>query len=87
MDALFALVPGFLEQLAAQHPNVALLLMGVGLLRVLLKPLMSLLQAYVLWSPSPDDDSKLAALLESAPYKSLAYALDWAASIKLPAKK
>lgn len=86
MDQLLALLPGFISGLIVKAPWIGSILMGIGLLRVLLKPLMSLIQAYVLYTPKLDDDSALSVFMDSSTYKSISYVLDWAASIKLPQK-
>lgn len=84
MDQLLELLPGFLSGLIGKAPWLGSILLVIGGLRVILKPIMSVLLAYVQYTPSQDDDSKLSAFMDGKLYKTLSYALDWLASIKLP---
>lgn len=77
----------FLIGLASQYPVLATIFMVIGGLRVVMKPIMSVLQAYVDYTPDPADNAKLAAVMESSIYKGIAYVLDLFASVKLPAAK
>lgn len=87
MEALLGMLPDLLAAQLAKVGWAGQLLMIVGGLRVLLKPLMSVVQAYVQYTVSPDDDAMLAKFMDSPVYKGLAYVLDWFASIKLPKKE
>jgi hypothetical protein len=83
MEIILALV----QQAMEKYPQVVSILVVIGALRVVLKPLMAVLQSYVDYTVDPKDNELLAKILDSAPYKALAYALDLLGSIKLPAKK
>lgn len=87
MDAILAFVKQILEGQGGQYQIIGQVLMVVGALRLLFKPLMSLALAYVQMTPNVEDDSKLAKIMDSQVYKILAYVLDWSASIKLPNKE
>jgi hypothetical protein len=76
-----------LTELITKWPWVHYVLIAVGVMRVVFKPLFSLLQAAALATPSPKDDSFLAAVMDSKIYKAVAYALDYLGSIKLPSVK
>jgi hypothetical protein len=80
MEFILALI----QQAMASYPQIASVLFVIGALRVVVKPIMAVLEAYVLYTPSLDDDSKLAVLKESAVYKGIVFVLDYLASIKLP---
>ena len=87
MDAILEMFRGLIESQGAHVEIVSKVLMVIGGLRVIFKPLMSLIQAVVGLSPSVKDDSILSMIIESKVYKVIAYALDWSASIKLPKKE
>lgn len=74
-------------QLAAKYPAISSILMVVGGLRVLFKPIFSLLRAFVDYTPSIEDNAKLDKVEQSTAYKTIAYILDWFGSVKLPAQK
>jgi hypothetical protein len=86
MEMILAGLPDFVAGLLIKAPWMAQVLVYVGLLRILIKPIVAVLQAYVMWSPSLEDDSKLAAFMEGKLYKGICFILDWFASIKLPQK-
>jgi len=70
--------------LAAQYPQAAAVLMVIGLLRAVFKPLQLVVDAYVQATPDGTDDSKWAEIKESKWFKAIAWLLDYTASIKLP---
>ncbi len=73
---------GFLQG----NPAFASLLLGLGFIRLILKPAMTILQAYVKLTPYDNDDKWLASAEQSNAYKVLVYLLDWVLSVKLPEK-
>ena len=54
----------------------------VGSLRIFLKPLMGLMEAYVSFSPSKADDKMPEKIKNNKIYKSVVYVIDWFSSIK-----
>jgi len=68
---------------AQQNPNIASLLIFMGIARAVFKPLFALAHAYVEATESPDDDVKLAEIEQSKFVKGLAFVLDYVASVKL----
>lgn len=80
MDAVLELLLPFM----AKYPVVSSVLLVIGGLRVLLKPVMAVLEAYVGYTPDLKDDGMLASLKESSIYKGIVFFLDYVASIKLP---
>jgi hypothetical protein len=66
------------------NPAVASCLASIGLARLIFKPIMIGVEAYVSQSPSKSDDEKLAKVKANKFYKAFAFILDYAASIKLP---
>lgn len=88
MESLLELLKPIVEMYASSFPSWLLsIFMIVGSLRLIMKPIMSLIEAYVLITPKVEDDGLPAKIMESKPYKILAYLADWSASIKLPKKK
>jgi hypothetical protein len=73
--------------LMMKYPATSSVLVVMGVLRAVFKPLFSLLQAYVDATESKTDNEKLQKFMESKIYKALAYLLDYAASVKLPKAK
>lgn len=76
-----------LMQFADKYPWLASVFFVIGGLRVVFKPLMALVEAYVAYTPSKDDDTTLAKVKASKAYTWLAFGLDYVASIKLPTNK
>lgn len=72
------------QSLLEQHPLPMALLSVIGGLRLIMKPLFSLLQAITQATPSPRDNEMLAKVMDSKIYKGLAFVLDWFGSVKLP---
>lgn len=75
-------------QVVENHPWVATLLLLIGSLRLVCKPLMSLVRARVTATPGTEDDAQLQRITSSWWYQALAWTLDFVASIKIspPAK-
>jgi hypothetical protein len=72
-------------QVVENHPWVATLLLLIGSLRLVCKPLMSLVRARVAATPGTDDDVQLQRITASWWYQALAWTLDFVASIKIAA--
>lgn len=77
----------WLVHLMQGNPMFMSFVMILGLLRMVVKPAMTILQAVVKFTPYDSDDKWLAALEVSKGYKLFTYMLDWLLSIKLPEKK
>lgn len=83
LNTVGAWVVGFLYN----YPYFAIFMMGVGFLRLTVKPAMTILREYVKMTPYDSDDKWLLSMEESKGYKLGIYILDWFASVKLPEKK
>lgn len=70
--------------LFSDHPVFMTVLSVVGALRLLNKPLFSLLHAVVEVTPTKSDNELLAKVEASKAYKWFVYLLDWFASVKVP---
>lgn len=77
---LFSLFMSYAED----HPSWGGMIVAMGLLRVIFKPAMSLLEAYVLESKSTTDDEWLAKIKANQIYKSVVWLVDYLMSVKLP---
>jgi hypothetical protein len=70
-------------QVVESHPWVASLLILIGSLRLLFKPIMSLVRSRIAATPTTDDDAQLQRVMSSWWYQALAWTLDFVASIKI----
>lgn len=75
---LLELFREFLEN----HPNITTILAGVGLLRVINKPLFHLIRTYVASTETKEDDKMLEKVERSKQYKTFLFILDWFGSVK-----
>jgi len=73
-----------LSGLAGQYGVLMQIISIMGVLRLVFKPLMTFLQAVVAATPTPADDTWLAAFMNSKAYNVVTFVIDWVASIKLP---
>jgi len=78
---------GFIIGLVTQYPWLATVLLAVGSLRILLKPIMLAIEWYTKQTPNPDDDVAVLKFEAGPIYKWLSIGLDLLGSIKLPALK
>ena len=74
----------FFTSLAQNYPWVCTVLVVIGALRVLFKPVMTLLDGYIKDNCSPAEYAKLQSFEAGAVYKWLSFAFDLVGSIKLP---
>lgn len=87
MEAPVFDIAAIIIQLAEQHPFIASVVAVVGVLRIIFKPIMSVIEAYIAYTPDKGDDAKLEEVKSGKVYKAVAFVLDWFASVKLPVKK
>jgi hypothetical protein len=88
MELILQGLKGVLEVYAGSLPTWLLsILLIVGSLRVVIKPLLALLYAVTSLTPSEKDDELIKKIEEHKILKALIFVLDWFASIKLPKKK
>lgn len=76
-------ISALLLLLVGKFPMLTTVLLVVGTLRAVNKPLFALLHAFVEATPSTADDEKLAAVEASGIYKGFTFVLDWFASVKV----
>lgn len=77
----------WLLSMVQNHPAFSSIIMFLGMMRLCIKPAMTILQAYVKWTPYDNDDKWLADVESSKGYKLAVYLLDWLLSVKVPEKK
>lgn len=70
--------------LIQKYPVLATVALVMGSLRMVFKPIMAALSAYYEGTPDPNDGGWLVKFKESKVYAGISFALDYAASIKLP---
>ena len=76
----------FIIELVLKYPTLGSIVVVMGTLRLILKPLVSAVQTYVASTASTRDDEIVEGVLSSKYYKAFAFILDYAASVKLPKK-
>lgn len=84
LSNLMSVLAPILNGLAGQYGVVAQVLMWIGTLRLLFKPIMTCIQAVVDVTPTQTDNEILAKVMNSFPYKAISFVLDLVASLKLP---
>lgn len=82
-----AVATSFIVGIAAKYPILLTVLSVIGVLRTLVKPIMSFLHQRAGETIDTADDERLAKAESSWWFKTIAYVLDWTASVKLPVKK
>ncbi len=80
------IIYNFLAYAFERFPNLSAILLVIGVLRAVNKPLLAFLRSYVLATPGTADDQILDSVEQSKLYKGISFFLDWTASIKLPVK-
>jgi len=76
-------IPAIILGFAEQNPNIASILLFMGVARAVFKPIFAVAKAYVEATESKEDDAKLEEIEQSKFVKGLAFALDYVASVKL----
>lgn len=86
-DLILNTVGAWLLGFFQNNPAFASILLFLGMVRLCMKPAMTILQILVKWTPYDSDDKWLADLEVSKGYKLFVYILDWLLSVKAPEKK
>ncbi len=81
------IILNFIMWIVAKNPMVASLIVMVGTMRLVMKPIMSALQQVVDLTATKVDDEMLKKVLDSKWYKAISWFLDYVGSIKLPQSK
>lgn len=69
--------------LIGKYPMVASVLSILGLIRLIVKPIMEVIKAYVEFTPNKEDDSFVNKVIASPIYNKFLFILDWLFSIKI----
>lgn len=77
----------FLTGLLSQFPWLGTVLMVLGAIRVIVKPLMAAFQSYVEYTPSESDNALFLKVKDNPIYKGIVFVLDYLGSVKLPGAK
>ena len=77
-------IAGFFVSVATKFPWLATVLLVIGGLRVVFKPVMTLIDGYIKANCSPDEYAKLQSFEAGPVYKWLNFGLDFVGSVKLP---
>jgi len=85
-DFFLNIVGGWVLGFLSNYPQFSGLIMVIGFLRLAVKPLMTILQAFVKLTPYDSDDQWLKSFEQSKSYKLIVYMMDWVLSVKLPEK-
>jgi hypothetical protein len=72
------------DGLAGKYGWITTVILVIGCLRVLFKPVMLAIESYVKQTPGEADDARIAKFEGSSLYQAIAFVLDFGASIKLP---
>lgn len=75
---------GFLTSLITNHPWFATVIIAIGGLRLVLKPIMLAIEWYTKQTPNPNDDVAVLKFEAGPIYKVLSIGLDILGSVKLP---
>ena len=73
--------------LMGKYPQLAQVLVIVGTLRLVFKPLFTFLHQFVDATPTTRDNEFLSKVEGSKAYKLVAWAMDYFASVKMPGQK
>lgn len=77
----------FLIELATKYQVIMTICIVVGIFRLVFKPLVAIIKAVVVYTPSPKDDVIVAQVEASKVYKTVLWVIDYLLSIKLPGQK
>lgn len=83
MEQLLNLLKPLIEMYAGELGILVQIISIVGTLRIFVKPIMSLIEAYVLFTPKESDNVAVDKFKNGKIYKSVIYILDWFGSIKI----
>jgi len=85
-DFFLSTVGQWFVMFLSNYPGFSTVIMAIGFLRLVLKPVMTIIQAYVKLTPYDSDDKWLLEMEQSKGYKLFVYLMDWVLSIKMPEK-
>lgn len=83
VETAAAVAQPFIVGFAQKHPWLLTVLAAIATLRLVFKPIMSAVEAYVKSTPSTGDDEFVARARHSPAFKAFAWLLDYLGSIKV----
>ena len=76
-----------LIELATKYQWFMVICIVIGVFRMVFKPIMSIIDAVIAYTPTTTDDVAWAGIKENRIYKGFIWAVDYLLSIKLPGQK
>lgn len=86
MEQILLFLKPMVEAYSGQLGGAVQIISIIGSLRLIIKPIMGVIEAYVSITPTKNDDLLPAKIKENKVYKTIVYVLDWIGSLKLPKK-
>ncbi len=83
MESVLEFIIPLIQSMSVKYPVIVSIIAVMGTLRIIFKPIMSVLHAYVESTETLKDDEKLAKAEASKYYKAIAWLVDFFASYKL----
>lgn len=83
MEQVLDYIIPLLHTLLSKYPLTSSIIAVVGTLRIIFKPLMTFLHAYVQATPGKSDDLKLEKVEASKIYKTIVFLVDYFTSYKI----
>jgi len=74
---------GWIISFVSSYPEFSMVLMAVGFLRVLVKPIRTVIETYVAATPSLEDDKKVNEFFNSKAWQLFMYVIEVLTSIKV----
>jgi hypothetical protein len=82
IDPIWEVVAPIIIDFGQNYPIILSIVVIMGGARLIFKPVISGIRAYVTWTKTKSDDIILDKIEKSIPFKVLEYLLDWAFSVK-----
>jgi len=86
MESLLEFLSPLIEAYGGKFGWLVSAISVIGTLRLLVKPVMAIVEVVVKLTPSKEDDNLHNEILENKIVKMLLFVFDWLASLKIPKK-
>lgn len=83
MDFILDLIKNAIMSLLVTYPGVASIIFVVGTLRLIMKPVMTAIDAIVTATPTPSDNEVWNNIKNASWFKAILWFIDWFGSIKI----
>ena len=84
IETLWNVLGPLLIGFAVKYPVITTIIFFVGSFRLIMKPLMTGIEAYIASTVTKSDDEFIKKIKANKIYQVVVYFLDWALSVKLP---